>query len=84
MKLPATDRATLEIPYADEVVAQTYTAIDALIAKHPDKAAQAFDKPVLQGWFAGKIMKQFGGYGDFAGICQMVAERLSLAGDKQP
>lgn len=65
-----------EIPYADDVVASTYSAIDAMIEKYPDKASQAFDRPALQGWFAAKIMKQFGGYGDYSAICQMVADRL--------
>jgi aspartyl-tRNA(Asn)/glutamyl-tRNA(Gln) amidotransferase subunit B len=68
--------AEIDIPYGDEVVADTYAAIDALIAKHPSRAKQALEKPVLQGWFAGQVMKKFGGYGDFAGICQMVSERL--------
>lgn len=65
-----------DIPYADEVVARTYAAIDRLLAKHPDKAKQAMEKPTLQGWFAGKIMKEFGGYGDYASIVGMVAQRL--------
>ena len=65
-----------DIPYTDDVVARTYAAIDDLITKHPSKALQALEKSPLQGWFAAKIMKQFGGYGDYAGICHMVEDRL--------
>ncbi|MGN6773054.1 MAG: hypothetical protein ACTHJQ_24885 [Rhizobiaceae bacterium] len=67
-----------DIPYAGEVVARTISAIDHLLDTHPDKAQQAIEKPVLQGWFAGKIMKQFGGYGDYADIVHMVGKRLAL------
>ena len=65
-----------DIPYADEVVARTNLAIDTLIIRNPDKARQALEKPSLQGWFAGEVMKEFGGLGDYSGICQMVSERL--------
>ncbi len=67
---------TDEIPYADDVVSRTYAAIDDLIAKHRGKALQALEKSALQGWFAAKIMKQFGGYGDYASICLMVQDKL--------
>lgn len=68
-----------EVPYANEVVARTYATIDALIDKYPDKARQALEKPTLQGWFAGKVMKAFYGYGDFGSICSMVSERLEAS-----
>ena len=36
-------------------------AIDAIIAKNPDKVTQAKEKPTLLGWFVGQTMKATGG-----------------------
>lgn len=70
-------KLTDDIPYAGEVVARTIAAIDHLLDTHPDKAIQAIEKPILQGWFAAKIMQQFGGYGDYSEVVRMVGERLA-------
>ena len=37
------------------------SAVDAILAAHPDKAAQAKEKPTMLGWFVGQVMKQTGG-----------------------
>ncbi len=36
-------------------------AVDEIIAKNPDKVAQAKEKPTLLGWFVGQTMKATGG-----------------------
>lgn len=55
----------------------TDAAIDRLIAAHTEKARQAKERPTLQGWFAGKLMREFDGSGDYGSLCQQVAARLS-------
>src|ERR1019366_10453616 len=36
-------------------------AVDEVIAKNPDKVAQALAKPTMLGWFVGQVMKTTGG-----------------------
>jgi aspartyl-tRNA(Asn)/glutamyl-tRNA(Gln) amidotransferase subunit B len=54
---------------------QAELAIERLIREHPDKAAQARDKPQRIGWFVGQAMKMMNGHRD-PEVVNMIANEL--------
>ena len=54
------------------------TAIDAIIAAAPDKAAQAKAKPAMLGWFVGQVMKQTGGKANPQTVNDLLKQKLGI------
>ncbi len=54
------------------------SAIDALIAANPDKAAAVKDKPQAIGWFVGQVMKATGGKANPAALNDLLKAKLGL------
>ena len=54
------------------------TAVDALIAANPDKAAAVKDKPQAIGWFVGQVMKETGGKASPAAVNEILKAKLGL------
>jgi aspartyl-tRNA(Asn)/glutamyl-tRNA(Gln) amidotransferase subunit B len=54
------------------------TAVDAVIAANPDKAAQAKAKPSLAGWFVGQVMKATGGKASPQAVNALVKAKLGI------
>ncbi|KQO70487.1 glutamyl-tRNA amidotransferase [Methylobacterium sp. Leaf87] len=54
------------------------TAIDAIIAKNPDKVQQAKEKPTLLGWFVGQTMKATGGKANPAAVNALLKAKLGI------
>jgi aspartyl-tRNA(Asn)/glutamyl-tRNA(Gln) amidotransferase subunit B len=54
------------------------TAVDAIIAANPDKAAQAKAKPGMLGWFVGQVMKQTGGKAAPAAVSDLLKAKLGI------
>jgi aspartyl-tRNA(Asn)/glutamyl-tRNA(Gln) amidotransferase subunit B len=54
------------------------TAVDALIAANPDKAAAVKDKPQAIGWFVGQVMKETGGKANPAAVNEILKAKLGL------
>ena len=54
------------------------TAIDALIAANPDKAAAVKEKPQAIGWFVGQVMKATGGKANPAALNDLLKAKLGL------
>lgn len=54
------------------------TAIDALIAANPDKAAAVKDKPQAIGWFVGQVMKATGGKANPAALNDLLKAKLGV------
>ena len=54
------------------------TAVDALIAANPDKAAAVKDKPQAIGWFVGQVMKETGGKANPAAVNDILKAKLGL------
>jgi aspartyl-tRNA(Asn)/glutamyl-tRNA(Gln) amidotransferase subunit B len=54
------------------------TAVEAVIAANPDKAAQAQAKPTLAGWFVGQVMKETGGKANPQAVQALVRAKLGL------
>ena len=52
--------------------------VDEIIAKNPDKAAQAKAKPTLAGWFVGQVMKATGGKANPAAVNDLIKRKLEL------
>jgi len=53
-------------------------AIDAIIAKNPDKVTQAKEKPTLLGWFVGQTMKATGGKANPAAVNSLLKAKLGI------
>ena len=53
-------------------------AIDAIIAKNPDKVTQAKEKPTLLGWFVGQTMKATGGKANPAAVNALLKAKLGI------
>jgi aspartyl-tRNA(Asn)/glutamyl-tRNA(Gln) amidotransferase subunit B len=53
-------------------------AIDAVIAAHPDKVAQALAKPTMLGWFVGQVMKATGGKANPQSVNELLKAKLGL------
>jgi aspartyl-tRNA(Asn)/glutamyl-tRNA(Gln) amidotransferase subunit B len=54
------------------------TMIDEIIAKNPDKVAQAKAKPQLAGWFVGQVMKASGGKANPQTVNEMLRAKLGI------
>lgn len=54
------------------------SAVDAVIAANPDKAAQALAKPSMAGWFVGQVLKATGGKANPQAVNALVRARLGL------
>jgi aspartyl-tRNA(Asn)/glutamyl-tRNA(Gln) amidotransferase subunit B len=53
-------------------------AVDAVIASHPDKVAEAKSKPKAAGWFVGQVMKATGGKANPQAVNAILRRRLNL------
>jgi aspartyl-tRNA(Asn)/glutamyl-tRNA(Gln) amidotransferase subunit B len=53
--------------------------IDEIVAKNPDKAAQAKDKPAMVGWFVGQVMKASGGKANPQAVNALLKAKLGIA-----
>jgi aspartyl-tRNA(Asn)/glutamyl-tRNA(Gln) amidotransferase subunit B len=53
-------------------------AVDAVIAAHPDKAAEVKSKPKAAGWFVGQVMKATGGKANPQSVNAILRRRLDL------
>ena len=65
---------TIVPPMPDEIEA----AIDEIIAKNPEKVAQAKEKPTLLGWFVGQTMKATGGKANPAAVNGLLKAKLGI------
>ena len=54
------------------------TAIEAVIAAHPDKVEELKKKPKLAGWFVGQVMKQTGGKANPQVVNALLKSRLEI------
>jgi aspartyl-tRNA(Asn)/glutamyl-tRNA(Gln) amidotransferase subunit B len=52
--------------------------IDEIIAKNPDKVAQAKEKPQLAGWFVGQAMKASGGKANPQAVNDLLKTKLGI------
>jgi aspartyl-tRNA(Asn)/glutamyl-tRNA(Gln) amidotransferase subunit B len=53
-------------------------AVDEIIAKNPDKVAQAKAKPTMLGWFVGQVMKATGGKANPQAVNEILKAKLGL------
>jgi aspartyl-tRNA(Asn)/glutamyl-tRNA(Gln) amidotransferase subunit B len=53
-------------------------AVDDIIARNPDKVAQAKEKPTLLGWFVGQTMKATGGKANPAAVNALLKAKLGI------
>ncbi len=53
-------------------------AIDEIIAKNPDKVAQATAKPAMLGWFVGQVLKSSGGKANPQAVSDIVKAKLGI------
>jgi aspartyl-tRNA(Asn)/glutamyl-tRNA(Gln) amidotransferase subunit B len=54
------------------------TIVDEIIAKNPDKVAQAKAKPTVIGWFVGQVMKASGGKANPQSVNKLLKAKLGL------
>jgi len=52
--------------------------VDDIVAKNPDKVAQAKSKPALIGWFVGQAMKATGGKANPQAVNELLKRKLGL------
>jgi len=53
-------------------------AVDDVIAKNPDKVAQALAKPTMLGWFVGQVMKTTGGKANPQAVNDLLKAKLGI------
>jgi aspartyl-tRNA(Asn)/glutamyl-tRNA(Gln) amidotransferase subunit B len=53
-------------------------AVEAIIAKNPDKVAQAKAKPTMLGWFVGQVMKETGGKANPQAVNELLKSKLGI------
>ena len=53
-------------------------AVDDIIAKNPDKVAQAQAKPTMLGWFVGQVMKATGGKANPQAVNDVLKAKLGI------
>jgi aspartyl-tRNA(Asn)/glutamyl-tRNA(Gln) amidotransferase subunit B len=53
-------------------------AVDGVIAKNPDKAAEVKAKPNLLGWFVGQVLKETGGKANPAAVNELLKKKLGI------
>jgi aspartyl-tRNA(Asn)/glutamyl-tRNA(Gln) amidotransferase subunit B len=54
------------------------TIVDEIIAKNPDRVAQAKAKPTVIGWFVGQVMKASGGKANPQSVNKLLKAKLGL------
>jgi aspartyl-tRNA(Asn)/glutamyl-tRNA(Gln) amidotransferase subunit B len=54
------------------------TAVDAILAAHPDKVEQAKAKPTMLSWFVGQVMKQTQGRANPQSVNEILKAKLGL------
>ncbi len=54
------------------------TAVDAILAANPDKAAQAQTRPAMLGWFVGQVMKQTAGKANPQSANEILKRKLGI------
>ncbi len=54
------------------------TIVDDIVARNPDKVAQAREKPQLVGWFVGQVMKASGGKANPQAVNALLKQKLGL------
>jgi aspartyl-tRNA(Asn)/glutamyl-tRNA(Gln) amidotransferase subunit B len=59
-------------------VAAIEKLVDDIVAKNPDKVAQAQQKPALVGWFVGQVMKSSGGKANPQAVNDLLKAKLGL------
>ncbi len=59
-------------------VAAIEKLVDDIVAKNPDKVAQARQKPALVGWFVGQVMKSSGGKANPQAVNDLLKAKLGL------
>ena len=52
--------------------------VDEIVAKNPDKVAQAKAKPALIGWFVGQVMKASGGKANPQAVNDLLKRKLGI------
>ena len=52
--------------------------VDDIVARNPDKVAQAREKPQLAGWFVGQVMKASGGKANPQAVNALLKQKLGL------
>jgi aspartyl-tRNA(Asn)/glutamyl-tRNA(Gln) amidotransferase subunit B len=52
--------------------------VDDIVAKNPDKVAQAKAKPTVAGWFVGQVMKASGGKANPGAVNDLVKRKLGI------
>jgi len=52
--------------------------VDDIVARNPDKVAQAREKPQLAGWFVGQVMKASGGKANPQAVNTLLKQKLGL------
>ncbi|HEX7577599.1 MAG TPA: Asp-tRNA(Asn)/Glu-tRNA(Gln) amidotransferase GatCAB subunit B, partial [Verrucomicrobiae bacterium] len=52
--------------------------VDEIIAKHPDKVADAKSNPKAIGWFVGQVMKASGGKASPQAVNEILKKKLGL------
>jgi len=52
--------------------------VDDIVAKNPDKVAQAKEKPQLVGWFVGQVMKASGGKANPQAVNELLQKKLGI------
>jgi aspartyl-tRNA(Asn)/glutamyl-tRNA(Gln) amidotransferase subunit B len=52
--------------------------VDDIVAKNPDKVAQAKAKPTMAGWFVGQVMKASGGKANPGAVNDLVRRKLGI------
>jgi len=52
--------------------------VDEIVAKNPDKVAQAKSKPAMVGWFVGQVMKASGGKANPGAVNELLRRKLGI------
>ena len=52
--------------------------VDEIVARNPDKVAQAKAKPAMVGWFVGQVMKASGGKANPSAVNDLLKRKLEI------
>jgi aspartyl-tRNA(Asn)/glutamyl-tRNA(Gln) amidotransferase subunit B len=52
--------------------------VDEIVARNPDKVAQAKTKPAVVGWFVGQVMKASGGKANPGAVNELLKRKLEI------
>jgi aspartyl-tRNA(Asn)/glutamyl-tRNA(Gln) amidotransferase subunit B len=59
-------------------VSEIARIVDEVLARNPDKVAQAKAKPTVAGWFVGQVMKASGGKANPGAVNELVKRKLGI------